>query len=153
MTENVVALDIGVVWEPNAPAAVLASDDMGRTALALNPREDDPDQSAVVLVWSGSHYSAMSDPNHEALNGHRLYGKGLETILWIGQVRDSELVAMLEMQNSVHPQHNPTWFADLLHHVVLTREQVVEVVARSFTVRRISGPPREAIMTALEPSR
>lgn len=148
MSEKVVAVDLGVVWDPNDPDAVLVADHRG-AALALRPRVDDTDQCTVVLVWTGTHYSSMGGPNDEAISGHRLYGKGLNAVLWIGEVSNSELVAMLKKQNSVHPQHDSRRFADLVHHVVLTKERVIEVVARSLEVRRIEGPRQEAAAKAL----
>ena len=148
MSEKVVPVDLGVVWDPNDPDAVLVADDRG-AALALRPRADDTDQRTVVLVWTGTHYSSMGGPNGEAIAGHRLYGKGLEDVLWIGEVSNSELVAMLEKQNNVHPQHDSPRFADLAHHVVLTKEQVIEVVARGLEVRRIEGSRQEAAVKAL----
>ncbi|UTT61843.1 hypothetical protein [Microcella humidisoli] len=110
---------------------------------------DDTDQRTVMLVWTGTHYSSIGGPNDEAISGHRLYGKGLEDVVWIGEVSNSELVAMLEKQNSVHPQHDSRRFADLVHHVVLAKEQVIEVVARDLEVRRIEGSRQEAAVRAL----
>lgn len=149
MFERVDAIDVGVVWDPNAPRAVLISDDSGRTALALSPRSDDSDQRAVVLMWSESIYNVMGIPNDEAVSGHRLYGKGLENVPWIGRVSGSQLVEMIEKQNSVHPQHDVRRFEGLVHHVVLTKESVVEVVAGGLTVRRIDGSPHRAAVEAL----
>ena len=149
MPERVVPLDIGVIWDPNGPDAVLVADDRGRTALALRPRWDDPDHRAVVLVWSGSHHSEMGGPNDEAVSGHRLYGHGLENTLWIGRVSESQLIVMLEHQNSVHRSHDPRRFEDLVHDVVRTKEKVIEVVAQALTVRRIDGSPHQAALEAL----
>jgi hypothetical protein len=149
MAESVVPLDIGVVWDPNAPEAVLAANDMGVTALALYAHSDDEDQNPVVLVWRGSHYSSMGDPNDEALSGHRLYSKGLDSVAWVGQVHDSELVVTLEKQNSAHTAHDPARFAELSHYIVLTKEQVVEVVARGLSISRVAGRPRDAVIEAL----
>jgi hypothetical protein len=66
MVERVEALDLGVVWDPNAPEAILASNDRGRTVLALNPRHDDEDQRCVVLVWTGTRSACVADPNDES---------------------------------------------------------------------------------------
>jgi intracellular sulfur oxidation DsrE/DsrF family protein len=149
VNENVVSIDLGVDWEPSAPEAVMRVDDRGTTALALRAHSDDDDQRAVVLVWSGSEYSAMSSPNDEARNGHRLYEKGLQNVLWAGQVLGSELINQLERQNSVHPLHRPTRFAGLIHHVILTKESTVEVVANSLAVRRLPGSTARAAESAL----
>ena len=150
MTEKVTSVDLGVRWEPNGPGAVLLSNDQGRAALALDAHVDDSDQRTVVLSWTGVRYSAIGSPNDEALHGHRLYSKGLDSVLWIGEVSDSELIAALEKQNSVHSRHEPERFAHLLHHVVLTKERTVEVVADSLVVTRVAGSTIEAAVKALE---
>ena len=53
MLERVEAVAIGVLLEPNAPEAVLAVDDYGHAALAVEPHPDDADRRTVVLLWSG----------------------------------------------------------------------------------------------------
>ena len=149
MAEQVVALDLGVTWDPNAPAAILLSDDHGKTVLALNPHHDDPDRRSVALVWSGSHYACMADPNDEAISGHRLAANGLRDVLWAGAVRDSHLIRALEMQNRVHPRHDASRFDSLTHHVVLLKECVVEVVAQSFSIQRSEGTTLHAVAGAI----
>jgi hypothetical protein len=42
VAKHAVPLELGVVWEPNAPLAILVSDDFGKTALALERHPDDP---------------------------------------------------------------------------------------------------------------
>ena len=144
MVEKVTSVGLGVSWDPNAPDAVMLSDDGGRTSLALRAHFDDEDQRAVVFFWSGSKYRLMGSPNDEARNGHRLFGRGLESVQWVGEVQGSELVSMLERQNSIHPQHDPANFAGLVHHVVLTKEATIEVVARSLVIKRIPGTTGKA---------
>jgi hypothetical protein len=46
-------------------------------------------------------HGRMSDPNDEAISGHRLYGSGLSEVLWAGVIRDSDTVRALEKQNRV----------------------------------------------------
>src|SRR4249919_3098251 len=139
MAEHVVALDLGVRWEPIAPAAILISDDFDRTVLALNPHRDDPNQRCVVMVWSDTRSACMADPNDEAISGHRLYGSGLSQVVWAGVVRESNLIRALETQNRVHPSHDPTVYGRLTHYVILTRERVAEVVAESVSIQRFRG--------------
>lgn len=97
MPEHVAAIDLGVTWEPNAPSAILLSDDVGKTVLALNRHVDDPDERCVVLIWSGTHSACLADPNDEAISGHRLYRSGLSDVMWAGVVRDSDVIQALEM--------------------------------------------------------
>lgn len=131
------SVDLGVTWDPNAPDAVLTASDMGHTLLTLRAHPDDPDRRSVVLEWSGSRFSCMSDPNDEAISGHRLFSKGLGDLLWAGLVEHSSLIMDLERQNSVHPLHDPSRFERLSHYVVSLKECVVEVVAPDILVRRV----------------
>lgn len=149
VAENVVGIDLGVTWEPNAPEAWLVSDDNGRAALALKAHRDDPDRRCVVLIWSGVHSSWMADPNDEALSGHRLYSRGLREVLWAGVVRESDSVRALERQNRVHPSHDPSRFARLIHYVIPLKECVVEVIASAVAVQRVAGTTLDALTTAM----
>jgi hypothetical protein len=149
MVEHVEVLDLGVVWEPNAPEAILACNDHGRAVLALNPHGDDPDRRCVVLVWTGARSACLASPNDEAISGHRLYQKGLDAVLWAGRVIDSEAIRALEHQNRVHPRHDPSRFEGLLHHVVLSKERVAEVIATTLSIRRLDGPTLDAATAAM----
>jgi len=149
VAEHVVATALGVVWDPNDPAAVLISDDSGRNVLAMNHHPDDEDQRSVVLTWKGVRSAAFSDPNDEAVSGHRLHRRGLSDVLWIGLVRESETIRALELLNTVHPRHDPSRFERLSHHVVLLKECVAEVVAETIEVRRVDGSTLEAGARAL----
>ncbi|MCG6566894.1 hypothetical protein [Tessaracoccus sp. ZS01] len=144
MAEHVVPLELGVTWEPNAPSAILVSNDFGSTALALKAHPDDRDQRCLVMVWTGSRYSSLSDPNDEAIRGHRLHRKGLRDVLWVGLVHESERIAELERQNRVHPLHDPSRFSRLSHHVLLLKECVIEVVAEDVSVLRTEGSTLQA---------
>jgi hypothetical protein len=147
--EQVISWDPEVRWEPNAPAAVLISTDDGTTALALNPHPDDPDPRCVIFSWSGVAAAFMGAPNDEAISGHRLYDRGLKDLTWAGIVSNSKLIAALERQNRVHPMHDPTRFAHLTHHVLLLKENTVEVVADRVDAIRLEGPTLQAASTTL----
>ena len=149
MAEHVRQLDLGVSWDPNAPDAVLMSDDRGRTSLAVRASVEDADRRSVVLVWTGVLFSSLGAPNDEAIAGHRLYDKGIREVLWAGGVEQSELVKSLEQQNRVHARHVPTRYDDLEHHVVLLKEGVVEVVARALTIERHAGATVDSAVIAL----
>lgn len=148
VTEHVESVDLGVTWEPNAPDAVLLSADLGLSTLALRAHHDDPDDRCVVVKWTGCRYASMAPPNDEAINGHRLWLKGLRGVLWSGIVHDSELIAGLELQNRVHPMHSASTFEGLTHYVLPLKECVVEVVARDLAVHRVEGTTAEAAVRA-----
>jgi hypothetical protein len=149
VAENVVPFDLGVTWQPNAPSAILVADDLGKTALALEPHPDDFDRRGVVIVWNGTRSACLTEPNDEAISGHRLYGKGLSKVLWAGLVRDSQAIEALERQNRVHPHHDPSRFDRLAHYVILSKECIAEVVAEAVEVQRIEGTMLDAATAAI----
>lgn len=63
MTERVEPTDIGMEWESNAPMAVMATNDAGLTALALQAHFDDSDRRSVVPAMAG--YSIGHDGGPE----------------------------------------------------------------------------------------
>lgn len=138
---------VDITWEPNAPDAVLISDDFGRGALALRAHPSDADQQSVVLRFDLVVYAAMTPPNDEALNHHPLYAHGLKDLLWLGVVRDSDLVARLR----------PSWspvadrYLQPMHFIAPLKECVVEVVAANVDVFRLDGNTREACLVAVDP--
>ncbi len=91
----------------------------------------------------------MHPPNDAAISGHRLYGRGLDQVLWAGEVLDSEWTADLERRNRVHPSHQPERFSELRHFVLPLKEDTVEVVARSVLMR--SARPRSRPRTLALP--
>ncbi|MFN8159355.1 MAG: hypothetical protein U0R68_18225 [Candidatus Nanopelagicales bacterium] len=137
MTQQVVPLDLGVMWEPNAPDAVLVSTDSGRAALALIAHASDEDRRAVVLVWSGCAAALMAPPNDEARIQHRLYNSGLRDLLWVGVVEGSEWAAAVDAMRAG---------SSVSHFVVLTKESTVEVLADALSVVRVPGSTAEAAL-------
>lgn len=137
MPEVVRDYDLGAIWEPNAPEAVLVATDAGETRLTLRAHPDDPDQRAVALVWLRSWAARMEPPNDEALSGHSLYRAGLRDVLWIGEVFESRLIANLEKRNRFDPLHDPRQFRQLRHWVVPLKGVLVEVVAEAIGLERV----------------
>ncbi len=145
VTEHVVPIDLGVRWDPNCEGAVLVTTDepnLGcRAVLAIGPHlSGDSDNRSVVLVWDGCHHADFGSPNDHAINQHPLYDRGLNRVLWAGEVLESELVARLS-QMSVWPAEH--------HYVFRTKGSVAEVVADGIHVERHPGPPLEAALTAM----
>jgi hypothetical protein len=149
VSEWVQEVNLGVRWDPNASQAVLLADDLGRTALALNPHFDDRDQRCVVIVWAATRLALLGDPNDESISGHPLYGSGLEHVTWAGEVEQRQRLRDLERINNAHPHHDGAQFERLRHHVIPLKEAVAEVVAGSIGVRRIGGATLDAAAEAL----
>jgi hypothetical protein len=126
----------------------MVSDDSGRTRLAVRAHPDDADQRNVVLAWDGVGLASLSAPNDEAISGHRLWRAGLNDVLWLGLVEDSELITGLKKQNSMHPNHEPRRYDFLDHYIASLKECLVEVVARSLVIHRHDGSTLESAAAA-----
>jgi hypothetical protein len=136
MAEHVVVLPVEFEWDPNVEHGVLTTNEEGETRLRLLAKIDDPDQRPIVLLWHGTVAARMEPPNDEARSGHRLYEAGLRDVHWVGEVRESELIAQFERQNRVHPRHSSQLFDGLRHWILPLKGSVVEVVAETGEIRR-----------------
>lgn len=139
----VVELPIELRYEPNAPDAVLVSDDTGRAALAMRPHFDDVDQRTLVLRWS--HCLAVIDGpyNDEARHHHPLYEVGLKQGHWIAEVRDSDWLELIRIAVAA------VAFVGLKHYVLPMKERTIEVAARELTIARSDSEPPLAAVQAL----
>ena len=149
MGQRVVDSRMRIQWEPNAPEAVMLSDDSGRAALAIRAHGDDVDQRNIVLIWRRVEFAALSAPNDEALSGHPLWHSGLSGVRCLGLVESSARVRGLAAQDSVHPAHDRRRFDFLDHYIAPLKECVAEVVAASVETHRHGGSTLEAAAGAL----
>ncbi len=136
MPERVIEANVGGSWDPNIDDGVLAVSEDGPARLLLRPHPDDSDRRRVELVWNDAVAARMEPPNDEARAGHRLYGYGLDRIIWVGEVQGSLLIDELERRNRVHPRHDANRFAALRHWVVPLKGSTVEVIAEALDLRR-----------------
>jgi hypothetical protein len=140
---EVMQVDFGVRWEPNAPDAVLATDDRGGAALALRAHFDDPDQRTVVLRWNHCLGVVDGPYNDEALHLHPLYESGLRDVLWAAEVRGSQWLESIRLAVA------PNAFAGLRHFLLPLKERTVEVAARDLEISRSDAEPSAAAAAAL----
>jgi hypothetical protein len=75
----------------------------------------------------------LGSPNDEALNGHRLWGRGL-SFYSFQEVIHSDWITELERRNEVHSRHSKKLFEGLRHFVITFKEQTLECVALTFEV-------------------
>jgi hypothetical protein len=136
---EVVAAAVDVRWEPNAPEAALLSLDDSRVVLALRPHFDDVDQRTVVLRFDGAVQSSMTGDNDEGRSHHRLYDRGLDRLLWLGTVKNTDWSW----------EQKPWRTPPLRHFIAALKEGVVEVMAESVTVLRSDQAPGAAAVEAL----
>jgi hypothetical protein len=102
-------------------------------ALVRYPVSSESDGGEAEVKFSGVRAFYLGSPNDEALNAHRLWGRGLEFYSF-QEVIHSDWIAELERRNRVHPQHSTELFEGLRHFVVTFKEQTLECVALTFEV-------------------
>lgn len=110
---------------PGAPMPVVFADDH-RLMLAYLVTPTDQGRVIVEFVGPRAHY--FGPPNDEALAGHPLYARGLESY-GVYEIRDSSWVRALEQRNRVHPQHDPRNYDGLRHLVLTFHDSTFECIA------------------------
>lgn len=101
---------------------------------------------AVCAVVSALHPTAITfgPPNDEALQGHRLYSKGLRHYASY-EVENSAWIAEMEVRNRVHPYHRKERFEGLHHYIFTFHDSTLELVAEGLDWTIIHGTPVEAL--------
>jgi len=136
-------------WDVGAPLPHVIASGL-RTFVIYQQRERDPG-------WDGS-YATMVDPavpeqrliavvefqrclvhkfgspNDEALEGHRLHGRGLVPYR-AHTVERSRWLVEQERMNRVHPQHRPEAFRDFVHYVLAFHDETFECLAKGYALR------------------
>jgi hypothetical protein len=147
--ECAVEVDWPAPWDVGAPLPYVVASS-AKTFVVYHQRERDPN-------WDGS-YATMIDPaapeqrliavvefqrclihkfgspNDEALRGHRLHGRGLVAYR-AHTVERSRWLEEQEHINSVHPQHRPEAFRELVHYVLAFHDETFECLAKGYVLR------------------
>ncbi len=147
--EHVTPIDLGVIWEPNVPDPILLQTE-GKAYLLLYPWEASERYThTVVIEWQSCRGAVFGDPNDEAFYGHRLYDKGLQDILWAGEVHKSGWIAAGERVNSVHPRHDPERFANARHFILRFKDSTFECIAEGYTAGKVAEPMAQMVQQLL----
>jgi hypothetical protein len=146
-------LDIGARWSAGAPLPHLVSN--GSTTIVIcfatvsDPNWDgtyvrmvspaDEALSALLHIeFSRCHSIKFGGPNNEAMNGHPLYGRGLEPYA-AHVVHNSQWLEQERVINSVHPYHSDETYAQLNHYLLAFHDETFEALAQSIDTRHIEG--------------
>lgn len=146
-------------WDTGAPLPyVLASG--SRTFLVYRIREPDP-------AWDGT-YANLVDPasedseplaivefrrcyahrfggsNDEVLEGHPLYGKGLEAYR-AHEVKNSSWLAAEQAINSVHSGYRPEYWTKWKHYLLAFHDQYFECLAERYEIELVRSSFRDAV--------
>lgn len=110
--------------DPGSPSPILLCDG-GALVIAFQTAD-----SFIALVrFDPVEAMRFGAPTDEALAGHPLRSRGLEPSGSFN-VENSSWILELAGINSVHPVHEPSYYADLRHFVITFRESTFECVAR-----------------------
>lgn len=148
-------LDLGIEMDPGAPMPHLFAN--GRSVFVLfylrapalagtsGATSSKPEPLGLV-EFTGVHAVLFGGLNDEALNGHHLYGRGLDPYA-IHEVRASSWISEAERANSVHPYHQGGWHAWLRHFVITFHDETLECLARDVRTETSAASYPEAAKT------
>ena len=138
---------------PGAPMPILlATDNRCAIAYLCHDREsnrdirfdDAKDETVAVIEFYRAIATYFGSPNDEALRGHPLYDRGLESYQAF-EVMNSSWIRALEKMNRVHSRHRPEMFAGYRHFIWTFHDRLFECVARGFVAETFPGSTEQAI--------
>jgi hypothetical protein len=158
------AVDLGVVWDTGAPLPHVVSGS-SRTVLLCRAAEPDADwdgtnvRSAspsdsdqamfVEMTFDGCATTRFGSPNDEALNGHPLWGRGLEFCRGHVVLNSSWLEEHITI-NSVHEHHPQATWRCLTHFFICFHDETFEALARTVDTRLVRATMRRLLIDAVE---
>ncbi len=158
--EHAVPSDFPVSWDVGAPCPVLVTNDHSVFLMFFVRRFDPKWDGTYVTVQDPSNANAQpmalvefqrcvstkfGDPNDEVLEGHPLYGKGLDS--YTAQiVRNSKWLVELESINKVHSMYNPDRWRNLNHFVFWFHDNTFECVAEKYDVEVYNETLKEILV-------
>jgi hypothetical protein len=123
----------GLRWDAGAPEPVLvASED--RTLIAFCADDGDVVDGTEIQTaeFVGCTAVKFGFPNDEVLNGHPLWGHGLEPYA-LHEVQDSIWLEQIRAIERVHPESRPTPFANAKHFILTFHDTTMEAIATGVT--------------------
>jgi hypothetical protein len=152
--------DLGVKWDTGAPLPVLISGLRTFVVFYLNlhdpifggadPRSRGPrgDHGIGVVEFKTATSVKMGSPNDEVLQGHPLWGSGLE-LYQAHEVRNSAWIKELMDVNRVHSEFRESHWSRKRHFVLTFHDETVECVAHEAVARTEPGAIMPEVVTSL----
>jgi hypothetical protein len=156
-----VVIDLDIAWDIGAPMPFVAGNGH-QAGVVFYLRTSDPDwdgthttvvdpaDSALerlgVITFHHVHEIKFGGLNDEAIEGHPLAGKGLDTYA-AHEVVDSQWIAEAERQNSVHPAHRGGWHARMKHYILCFHDETLECLAEGLQTQQLTCSYPDAIKT------
>jgi hypothetical protein len=139
-----------VPWSAGAPCPVVVADGLAvhvayyaseRWQPPPNlPRPGDPGEVVGIATFRRCVAHRFGPPNDEALEGHPLYGRGLQ-MYGAHLVERSSWISELERRNRVHPFHKPEHYAKLKHYLLCFHDETFECIAEGHSIEVVEGVP------------
>jgi hypothetical protein len=142
--ETVIEIDDVPRGDTGAPMPIVLSDGHHTWVSYYIPGGGD---ARAILRFDLVDSVLFGGPNDEALQGHRLHGRGLSAYTF-HEVIKSDWVTARERENSVHSAHRSGWHALLRHFVFTFHDETFECLARHYH-RQDARALHEVVATTL----
>lgn len=152
--------DLGVKWDTGAPMPVLISGVRTFVAFYLSihdplfdgtdSRMRDPrrDHGIGVVEFKSMTSVKMGTPNDEVLNGHPLWGSGLE-LYSAHEVRNSPWINDLMEVNRIHSGFDTSHWTAARHFILTFHDETLECVADGTAARTEPGATMPEVVARL----
>jgi hypothetical protein len=139
-------LDLGVTWDAGAPMPVLLSGLRTFVAFYLSSRDPIFDGTAPhirdpqathgigIVEFKRMQSVKIGSPNDEVLQGHPLWGSGLE-LYSAHEVKNSPWITELLDMNRVHERFDERQWSGVRHFILTFHDETLECAAK-WTVAR-----------------
>jgi len=141
-------IDFPVAWDVGAPLPHLFMNDYKAYLLfyvkAVDPNWDGTHTTVIdtasdkvtdlaLVEFEHCNSATLGTPNDEVIEGHHLYGKGLESYVPM-QIINSSWIQEVQKINRVHSNYNPQNWKNTKHFFFGFHDTTFECIADSFTV-------------------
>jgi hypothetical protein len=139
-----------VPWSGGAPCPIVVADGLtvhvayyAEESWPAPPdilRPSDPGEVVGIAAFRRCLAHRFGPPNDEALQGHPLYGSGLQ-MYGAHLVARSSWISELERRNRVHPFHKSEHYANLKHYLLCFHDQTFDCIAEGHSIEVVEGVP------------
>jgi hypothetical protein len=137
-------VDLRVQWDVGAPMPVLLSGLRTFVAFYLGG----PDHGIGIVEFKQVRSVKIGSPNDEVLNGHPLWGSGLEAYR-AHVVRNSRWIAELMDVNRLHQRFDESRWRGAQHFVLTFHDETLECVAQRTVARTAPDATMAEVITRL----
>jgi hypothetical protein len=138
--------DLGVKWDAGAPMPVLISG--LRTFVAFHLIDSEDDYGIGVVEFKKVISVQMSSAGDEVIQGHPLWGSGLEPYQ-AHEIRNSTWIRELREVNRIHSAFQDSRLSAARHFVLTFHDETLECVAQATDTRTEPAATMAEVMISL----